>query len=141
MKKKKTNVSESKKAKSSQRQTRSIKTRNNGEWTEARFRGFIVSTLRRASLRWNPVGVAKSNSRVSRGIYSCAICGGRFKPSEIVVDHIEPVVPISGFDSWDGYINRMFCDSSGLQVLCNECHKVKTDKENENRKLLKNDSI
>jgi len=40
------------------------------------------------------------------------------------VDHIEPV----GSGSWDGIIERMFCEADGLMVLCKECHKAKGNK-------------
>lgn len=40
------------------------------------------------------------------------------------VDHIIPV----GSGDWNSRIERLFCDASGLQVLCKECHKKKGEK-------------
>lgn len=53
------------------------------------------------------------------------------------MDHIEPVVPESGWDSWDGYIERLFCNEDGYQVICKSCHKKKTASENFHRSKKK----
>jgi hypothetical protein len=39
-----------------------------------------------------------------------------------------------GFLSWDIFIERLFCGIENLQILCSECHKVKTKKETLERK-------
>ena len=46
-----------------------MKTRNNGRWTEARFRSFIVSALRQAHAKWGVKHDVKSAARVARGVY------------------------------------------------------------------------
>jgi len=93
---------------------------------------FIIQVLRRASFKWKPRYEAIKNARVSRGQYRCSMCfSACFKVKEIVVDHINPVVdPSTGWKSWDDYITRMFCGTSGFQVLCRPCHNLKTIKEN-----------
>lgn len=59
---------------------------------------------------------------------------GNKKPN-VFVDHIEPVVnPETGFVSWDEYIERLFVEEDGLQVLCKECHDKKTKEEKERRR-------
>jgi hypothetical protein len=55
------------------------------------------------------------------------------------IDHISPVVPITGFGvdkewDWNLFIYNLFCPASGMQVLCESCHKDKTKYENEMRK-------
>lgn len=121
------------------------KTRNSGQWTEARFRSFIRSQLRAATMRWGPIAECLKASRVGRGEYLCAGCkatvpatikvGGR-RTKNVHVDHIEPIVdPNVGFVSYDVMIERMFCESENLQVLCNDCHTTKTDKEKAQAKL------
>ena len=76
----------------------------------------------------------------------CAHCGGIFREQEVERDHIEPMVPVTGWDSWDGYINRwMNCGPEGIQTLCKACHKVKSDAEKveraRNKKLAKNKGL
>jgi 5-methylcytosine-specific restriction endonuclease McrA len=116
----------------------------NGEWTQARFNSFIKSALRSASQRWPPkylvlqdayVGI-KTNPKTGRQAkhFHCKSCGEAFPQKEVEVNHITPVVPIDGFDSWDGVIYRMFCEKDGLEVLCKPCHKAVTKQENELRK-------
>lgn len=120
------------------------KPRCNGEWTEARFNSFVKSALRGASQRWPPkyqtlqdafVGI-KTNPKTGRQAkhFHCRACGLDFPQKEVEVNHIVPVVPVEGFDSWDGVISRMFCEKDGLEVLCKPCHKAVTKQENELRK-------
>lgn len=96
-------------------------------------------------MRWGPIASCLKNSRTGRGEYLCAECqqivpatikinGKRVK--NVHVDHIEPIVdPLVGFVSYDVMIERMFCESDNLQVLCNDCHTTKTDKEKAQAKL------
>lgn len=122
-----------------------IKPRNGGEWTEARYRSFVTSALRSASRRWPPkysslkaalVG-RKENKKTGKLAqhYRCAACTGEFVAVDVQVDHIYPVVdPKVGFVSWDKYIENMYCEEEGFQVLCLSCHKEKTLKEKLERK-------
>lgn len=117
------------------------KTRCNNNWTESRFNSFIKSTLRRASMRWAPINTCKVEARhyekllnaKGRKVFHsiCAICGDITPETLCSVDHINPVVPLSGFTNWDDIINRLFCEKEGLQVLCSPCHDKKTLKERE----------
>lgn len=120
---------------------------NNGEWTTARFNSFVKSALRSASQRWPPKYTVLSEAKLGKRInpktgrfaehYLCNACREAFPLKEVQVNHIVPVVPVSGFDSWDGVISRMFCEREGLEVLCIPCHKVTTKEENEQRKSSK----
>lgn len=106
------------------------------------LRTFIVWTLRKASYRWAPRGSSLSLARVARNEYRCASCQLIYGRKGVKVDHIIPVVdPASGWVSYDEFIQRMFCDARGFQVLCDKCHDEKTQAENklrlETRKLLK----
>lgn len=125
--------------------SKSQKTRNGKQWTEARFRGFIVSALRAASRRWGQkyasldLAFTQRKTNNKTGLlakhFKCASCSCEFIASDVQVDHINPVVdPKVGFTTWDEYINRMFCEVDGYQVLCKPCHKVKTDREKSERK-------
>lgn len=119
------------------------KTRNNNTWSEARYRSFIRSTLRRASMRWGPINSVKKKAWVERGKYFCAGCKQVVpltlnKKKNVFVDHIESVVDTKeGFQGWDVFIERLFCEADGLQVLCKECHDSVTAEEREERKKYK----
>lgn len=120
------------------------KKRNSGRWTESRFQSFIKSALRTASVRWPPryetLSEAFAGSKINPASgrmakhYKCASCKKEFPAKNIEVNHIEPVVPIEGFTTWDDIIERMFCEKEGLEALCKECHKERTKEENAKRK-------
>ncbi len=124
-----------------------IKTRAGGRWTDGQFNSFIKSGLRRMSMRWSPKSDCKKNARLpkkyrngkGRLVFNstCAICNVRFAESLGAVDHIEPVVPVTGFTNWDDVIQRLFCEADGLQVVCPACHKTKTEEEKNERKRIK----
>ncbi len=117
---------------------------NSGKWTQSRFNSFIKSTLRSGSVRWEPrytclnnaFRVVKINEKTGRMAkhFECAHCHMLFPQKEIEINHILPVVPIEGFDSWDKVIERMFCEIDGLEALCKPCHKLTTGQENILRK-------
>jgi 5-methylcytosine-specific restriction endonuclease McrA len=98
------------------------------------LKSYVIAALRRASYAWGPRNEAKKAAWMERGVYRCAVCGKGFKTGQYVMDHVFPVVdPVLGFTGWDDYINRMFPDASGFQVLCLEDHKLKTERENQGR--------
>lgn len=101
---------------------------------ETKLKTFLVPKLRRLSYMWAPRKEAHAKARVDRGRYKCAHCEQIFGPKEIALDHIIPVVGELGFEDWNNYITRLFCDEDGFQVLCHECHTIKTNKENNERK-------
>jgi 5-methylcytosine-specific restriction endonuclease McrA len=116
---------------------------NNGEWTQARMNSFIKSALRSASQRWPPkykvlsdsYRLTKINEKTGRMAkhYECNRCKELFPLKDVEVNHIIPIVPISGFDNWDGVIQRLFCEKEGMETLCKPCHKIITKEENESR--------
>lgn len=65
----------------------------------------------------------------------CACCREQFKGSQVQVDHVEPVGKTPTFPpapedtSWSAWLLRLFCGVDNLQVLCKECHQIKTKKE------------
>lgn len=114
------------------------KTRCNGRWTEAKWHSFIKNQLRGATRKWAPISDCLSRARVSRGLYKCEGCGAEVPPTvkdgsrrvkNVFVDHIEPIVPVTGWVSWDSCIERMFCEIDNLQLLCKECHDKKSNEE------------
>ena len=121
---------------------------NDGEWTEAKFRAFIISALRAYMKRYPPKWKALEEAKVGKKVnkrsgrlaehYLCASCGGFFVARDVQVDHIEPVVaPSEGFKDWWTYMNRLYCEKENLQVLCKPCHKEKTNAERKERSKKK----
>ena len=57
-------------------------------------------------------------------------------PLQIWCDHIDPVVNLDGtMPDWQQYIFRTFIDPhTGMQALCDVCHKAKTQAENAERR-------
>lgn len=117
---------------------------NGGEWTVARYNSFVKGGLRSASQRWPPKYRVLSESCIGTQVnpksgrlakfYRCNKCKDAFPAKDVEVNHIDPVIPITGFDSWDGVIERMFCEKDKLEVLCKPCHKIVTKEENTERK-------
>ncbi len=115
--------------------------------TEAQRFSFIKAALRAGTVRFPPkyevLNAAKRGRMVNDKTgrlaehYQCAACSELFVASDIVVDHVQPVIPVSGFSNWHDVVVRMFCGPDGLQVLCKPCHKIKTQAENAERKLNK----
>lgn len=106
---------------------------------------FVVKILRDGHRRWWAKNVAKLEARVDQAIdprtgrvcwrSRCAMCGGLEWEKDVVIDHRDPMIPVAGFDNWDGVITRMFCEPNGYQVLHEACHAQKTRGENEERKV------
>lgn len=119
------------------------KTRNSGQWTEARYKSFVKGALRQASVKWGPINEVKKDARVARGLYLCSMCqqhvpastrvirnGRSVRVSNVHVDHISPVIdPSKGFETWDILIERLFCEKDGLRALCHACHDIVTNEE------------
>lgn len=114
------------------------KNRCGGRWTEAKFKSFIKNQLRGATRKWAPISDCLRNARVKRGYYLCAGCNkhvtasikeGARRIKNVYVDHIQPIVPVTGWISWDSCVERMFCEEDNLQVLCKACHDEKSKEE------------
>jgi hypothetical protein len=91
---------------------------------------YIKSALRRTWGRSKQRQSALYAAKVAYGQYKCAKCGEIYRRKEIEVDHITAV---GRFKDFDTYIERLFCDSNKLAVLCKSCHKEKTKKDNKKR--------
>ena len=109
---------------------RGVKTRNNMRWTEARYFGFIRSALRSAFMKWPAKHTAKEKAKViteEGARWKCAACKELFLSGQVQVDHIVECGSLKTFDDLPGFVERMFCEAPGFQVLCKTCHKYKTD--------------
>jgi 5-methylcytosine-specific restriction endonuclease McrA len=113
-------------------------------WTQGRVNAFIMSVLRSGTRRWPPkwevLEAAKTDKHINPAtgrlaqFYRCAECNEEQTSKNMEVDHILPVVPPTGFVSWDNVIERLFCGPENLQVLCVPCHKAKSKEEQQIRK-------
>lgn len=73
--------------------------------------------------------------------YTCKQCKHPFPASKIQVDHIKPVIRVNETVhdlDYNTLVSRIFVTEKELQVLCLECHKIKTKKEREQRKNKRN---
>jgi 5-methylcytosine-specific restriction endonuclease McrA len=93
--------------------------------------------MRRWAPKYEALKAAYTETKLSKSKrqarhFRCAECEGEFTQKDVQVDHKEP---IGSCDTWDEFIDRLFCEAKNLQVLCKPCHKIKTKKERlENQK-------
>jgi 5-methylcytosine-specific restriction endonuclease McrA len=92
---------------------------------------FVKASLRRTWSRSKQRQTALKAAKIAYGKYRCAKCREIFRRKDINVDHI---IAVGKFKDFNQYIERLFCDARGLQILCRECHKTKT---REDRKKMK----
>lgn len=94
-------------------------------------KGFLRNQIRKIFHKWPPYYEIIKEAHIARGQYLCA---GYEREPHIVgykdynVDHIEPIGELI---SWDTWLDRLFCDKTNLQLLCIDCHKLKSKKETE----------
>lgn len=126
------------------------------DWTPGKFRAQVRGAIRQIFFRWpgrksildkrrveipqtKKDGTPSSKPAV---FYKCDGCGALCKPMKNAaghprawVDHIDPVVPIDDpYPSWDKYIHALWCNLDNFQVLCDNCHSVKSAAENKERR-------
>lgn len=101
---------------------------------EANDYTWLRSQLRRISRRWPPVYEALANAKVpytgdnkrKKWWYECADCKQLFDGKNVSVDHIEPVGTLLKKSDIADFIEKLFCSVDKLQVLCDNCHDLKT---------------
>ena len=120
------------------------KTRNGGTMTEAAFRSWVRSQLRRMSQRWKPIYMTKKAAQrpatpaevalFSKGrgrikfVYECAQCAVRVPDKQGAVDHIIPCGSLIDINADAGpFILRLLCEGEGLRWLCDPCHQEVTN--------------
>ena len=124
------------------RATKTPKVRNAGTMTESQFWSFIRSGLRQKSRWWKPITQCKMKARRpykgpnkrQKFEYQCNMCNGWFPEKKINVDHIRPAGSLNCAADLPAFVETLFCETINLQVLCTECHDVKTKFEKNVRK-------
>lgn len=83
---------------------------------------------------------SKKGKSLRRVRFKCEMCGKKYSSKNVAVDHIEPVIGISGLKrqpngdpDFNVYIARLFCSEENLQLLCSPCHANKSKNENKQR--------
>lgn len=116
----------------------------------AKIRNMIKGYARRLSGSWPPKQAVKEACKVAPALHKCAKCGSlnyegdsqkNFEkyvaqfPNDVVnfdgieIDHITPVVEVTGWTNWDNYFDSLFCSEENLRPLCNKCHSAKSSTE------------
>lgn len=116
------------------RKSKVVKPRNAGTMTESAFWSFIRSALRQKSRWWKPITQCKQNARRAykgpnkrqKFEYQCKYCEQWFPEKRVNVDHIIPAGTLRTAADLPGFVERLFCEIDGLQVLCSNCHDEKT---------------
>lgn len=86
-----------------------------------------MAASRREVPRYNKDGSQHKKNWVQR---ECQVCGSWVSTSKMAVDHIVPVVSVDeGFQDWNEFVARLWCDPSNLQRICDTCHDKKTQEE------------
>lgn len=80
--------------------------------------------------------------RVTKWSY-CSDCNKNVPTYLMECDHIEPIIKIGEALenlSWDTVIERIWCAKDNLRAVCKDCHKIKSKKENAERRRLKKEA-
>lgn len=94
----------------------------------------VLFKVRREVPKFNKDGSRAKKDAVQ---YRCNVCNSYVGSTKVSVDHLDPVVSVSeGFVDFNTFIERLFCDASNLQVICDSCHNAKTQAERISRLLL-----
>ncbi len=107
------------------------------------------NAIRRASYRWPgsfnakkqnyiivPVTLKSGETKLIERCF-CSVCGIIDIKKKFQKDHYIPCVPLSGWDSFDGFIERMLCVEEALIIKCLDCHSEVTQQQNEKRRSIK----
>jgi hypothetical protein len=95
---------------------------------------WLRSSLRKISQRHPPIYAALAAAKRpyvgdnprQKICYECAKCKGLFSAKQVAVDHVVEAGKLQGWEDVQGFMQRLFCDESGLAVLCHDCHSIKT---------------
>jgi len=99
----------------------------------------IISAIKRTFSRGKFVKEYRAN-RILKGVKGirggkmvvCKHCGKPTPSYKAEVDHIDPICPLMIAQKVMSFImlyERTFCAESNLQLLCPDCHKIKSKKE------------
>jgi len=104
---------------------------------------WVKSHIERLSYKWPARSKATAAARRKSTLtdkrikweYQCNHCKDWFKGKDVQLDH---VVPKGRYcpETFFVWLERLFCDVAGFQVLCISCHNKKTAEERRTGKYL-----
>jgi 5-methylcytosine-specific restriction endonuclease McrA len=100
-------------------------------------RVFSRSDLRKSILDASVVSHSDPKRKRVKTWVKCAVCGKYDAKSSVAIDHIQPVVPLDrSFEemSLDEVVDRMWCDPTNLQTICEKDHLIKSKEESRIRR-------
>lgn len=98
---------------------------------EKRLWRALRASCRRTWCWYSPARKACLAAAKSPAGVLCAECGGRFRSSEVAVDHVVPCGKLRSLRDLPGFAKRLF--GGRLQVLCDKCHDAKSAAERKRR--------
>lgn len=126
---------------------------------DRKTKGKIINTLRRLSFSHSGRSSALARQKRAPATFECEQCStlvytgtkalnkcdfieglrianpnSKIIKGKVTADHIVPVVPVEGFKGtdwdWNVFIDNLFVEEGGWQILCDECNIWKTAEEN-----------
>jgi len=110
--------------------------------TEAEFMAWVRSGIRQGLWNRHPVKmeilnsqrrkIKNPNPKPRKGAelvwgYDCAICGGQFQPKNCEVDHKVGESSLKTIDDLVDFFKKLtFVTPDDLQIVCKDCHGIKT---------------
>lgn len=115
------------------------RTRAGFTMTEAQFWGFLRSNLRLMSRKWAPrkhvlLACRRPNQSDNKRLkfeHQCSECLQWFPQKNVEVDHVIPTGSLLSFEDLPGFVERLLCEADGFVVLCEQCHRTKTNSSRE----------
>lgn len=106
------------------------KTRNANTMSESAFWGMIRSALRNKSRFWKPrLQVLEEARRPNQSSnkrlkweFLCAHCKSWFPQTQVEVNHKVEAGSLKSAADLAGFVERLFCEKAGLEVVCRACH-------------------
>lgn len=119
-----------------------------------KIKRMIIGYARRLSSSWEPRQNAKRKAKIAPALHRCSKCGSlnyegdsqktfdkyvQEYPNDkvnfdgIEMDHVIPVVKVTGWTTWEDFFSSLFCDEDNYRALCHSCHIKKSSNENSHR--------
>lgn len=110
------------------------RTRCSGTKTEAGMVSWVLSYMRKMTLRWKPRFDKMNDGRVKKPLgkngkevwaNTCEHCKKWFKTSDLDMDHIMPIGGMRSLEDAGRWLTNALVETDGYQRLCHKCHLQK----------------